>query len=97
MPVMGILRGVELEVVEPLLEAVLAAGLETIEVAMNTPNADQIIRKIVDTAEGKMMVGAGTVLDMDELQEALAVGATFIVTPTLIAGAFIWSTRTITK
>ena len=64
---MGILRGIDQDIVEPLLEAVLSSGLETIEVAMNTPNADQIIRKIVDITKEKMMVGAGTVLDMDEL------------------------------
>ena len=80
---MGILRGVELEIVEPLLEVVYAAGLETIEITMNTLNAAEAIRKARDVSNGRMMIGAGTVLNMDSLQTALNAGATFIVMPTL--------------
>ena len=84
LPVMGILRGVELDVIEPLVEAITSSGLETIEITMNTKSAPELIRLAVRKSGKKLMIGAGTVLNMDSLKSALESGATFIVTPTLI-------------
>ncbi len=44
-PVMGILRGITLNQIEPLISAVLKSGLETLEIAMNTKEATQLIAK----------------------------------------------------
>jgi len=83
-PVMGIVRGVALELIEPIVEAVASAGLETIEITMNTANAPALIRQAVRSARKRLTVGAGTVLTMDQLRSALDAGATFIVMPALI-------------
>jgi 2-dehydro-3-deoxyphosphogluconate aldolase/(4S)-4-hydroxy-2-oxoglutarate aldolase len=83
-PVMGIVRGLELEQVEPLIEAVISSGLETLEITMNTEGAAQLIRKAGKIAQKRLMLGAGTVLDMQSLNAALDAGATFIVMPVLI-------------
>lgn len=85
LPVMGILRGGDVEVVEPLVETLVEAGLETLEVAMNTPDAAAMIRRAVDVAGGRMMIGAGTVITSDRLRTALDAGAGFVVLPTLVA------------
>ena len=85
LPIMGILRGLELETVEPLIETIYSSGLRTIEVTMNTPEAEKIIDKAVACSNGRLTIGAGTVLDIDSLKRALGVGATFIVSPILIA------------
>jgi 2-dehydro-3-deoxyphosphogluconate aldolase/(4S)-4-hydroxy-2-oxoglutarate aldolase len=84
LPLMGILRGVRLEELEPLVPAVIRSGLETIEVAMNTEGAPEIIRAIGDLAQGRLVVGAGTVLTKESLEIALDAGATFAVLPALI-------------
>lgn len=83
-PVLGILRGIESDCIEPLTEAVISAGLEAIEITMNTEGAAELIRKMVKCAQGRIVVGAGTVLDKGSLDLALEAGATFIVTPVLI-------------
>jgi len=83
-PIMGILRGIELEQIEPLIEAVISGGLETLEITMNTEGASQLIRTASKIAQKRLMLGAGTVLDMDSLKTALHSGATFIVMPVLI-------------
>jgi len=83
-PVMGIVRGLEPGQVEPLIEAVISSGLETLEITMNTRGAAQLIRKAGKIARKRLMLGAGTVLDMDSLKAALDAGATFIVMPVLI-------------
>jgi 2-dehydro-3-deoxyphosphogluconate aldolase/(4S)-4-hydroxy-2-oxoglutarate aldolase len=84
LPVMGILRGIELAVVEPLMETIAAAGLETIEITMNTAQAPALIKKAVRVAGSRLMIGAGTVLDIAALSTALDAGATFIVMPTFV-------------
>jgi len=84
LPIMGILRGVKAGIIEPLVETAITSGLKTIEITMNTPDASNLIARMVKAAGGRLTVGAGTVLTMDELDLALDSGASFIVTPTLI-------------
>jgi len=83
-PFLGILRGIDTGVLEPLLDTIISSGLETIEVTMNTANASELIRRAVKVSGGKLMIGAGTVLNMKSMQDALDAGATFIVSPVLI-------------
>lgn len=83
-PVLGILRGVSADCIEPLVETAAAAGLETIEITMNTSGAAGLIRKARQAARERLVIGAGTVLSVDSLKMALDSGATFIVTPVLI-------------
>ncbi|MFH1190573.1 MAG: bifunctional 4-hydroxy-2-oxoglutarate aldolase/2-dehydro-3-deoxy-phosphogluconate aldolase [Candidatus Omnitrophota bacterium] len=83
-PIFGILRGVEASQIEPLMETVIEAGLETLEITMNTPQAEEIMRKAKQAAAGRIILGAGTVLSMRDLELAVKSGATFIVSPVLI-------------
>lgn len=83
-PIIGIVRGITAEQVEPLVEAVAKSGLMTLEITMNTPGAASLIRKAKKAAGSRLVLGAGTVLDMHSLKSALDNGATFIVTPVLI-------------
>lgn len=83
-PIMGIVRGVSPEQVEPLVEAVAGSGLNTLEITMNTPGASDIIRKAVQCSRGRLTLGAGTVLDMESLKAALDAGATFMVMPVVV-------------
>jgi 2-dehydro-3-deoxyphosphogluconate aldolase/(4S)-4-hydroxy-2-oxoglutarate aldolase len=83
-PVMGIVRQVELGQIEPLVETVISSGLQTLEITMNTKGAAQIIKKVKKITQNRLVLGAGTVLDMDSLKQALDSGATFIVMPILV-------------
>ena len=83
-PLLGIMRGVKPDDIDPLAEAAISAGLETIEITMNTDNAPTLIRSMVRAAKGRLAIGAGTVLTMEDLKTALDAGATFIVMPVLI-------------
>lgn len=84
LPLLGIIRGIEPEVLEPLIEAICKAGLKTIEITMNTNGAAGLIKSAVKLAKGRLTIGAGTVLDTGSLKKALNSGATFCVTPVLI-------------
>ncbi len=84
LPIMAILRGIEAGSIEPLFEAILQAGLNAIEITMNTPGAASIIKKAVRAAGSNASIGAGTVLSLKDMYSALDAGATFIVSPCLI-------------
>lgn len=81
---MGILRGLNEKDIAPLTEAVISSGLKTIEITMNTPGAGNLIRQMKNIAGEDLTIGAGTVLNKDDLETALEAGATFIVLPTCI-------------
>ena len=84
LPVLGILRGVDIESIEPLIEASISGGLKTIEITMNTRSAATLIEKAVAIAGKRLTIGAGTVLGVKSLEIAVAAGATFIVTPVFV-------------
>jgi len=64
-----------------LARTLVEAGLPVIEVTLRTSSALDAIRAMADV-EGAI-VGAGTVLDPDQLGEAIDAGAKFIVSPGL--------------
>jgi 2-dehydro-3-deoxyphosphogluconate aldolase/(4S)-4-hydroxy-2-oxoglutarate aldolase len=66
----------------PLAEALFASGLNVMEITFRTPAAEQSIRN-VRQAFPKILVGAGTILDTDQLQQAIDAGAQFAVAPGL--------------
>src|SRR4030042_1718795 len=78
LPLMGILRGIKADAIEPLTETVLSSGLQTLEIAMNTPGAPDLIRRMKAAAGEQLPLGAGTVLTMGDLHTALDAGASFI-------------------
>ena len=67
---------------EPLAEALLAAGLDIMEVTFRTAAAEGAIRRIAARFPD-MLVGAGTVLDPDQARRAAGAGARFAVAPGL--------------
>jgi 2-dehydro-3-deoxyphosphogluconate aldolase / (4S)-4-hydroxy-2-oxoglutarate aldolase len=93
LPVMGIVRGIKEDEIEPLVATVIEAGLPAIEITMNTEGAAHLIEKMVECAAGRIMIGAGTVLTMQELEQASAAGAGFIVSPTFIPDVVAYCVR----
>ena len=80
-PVIGILRGIGAEEFNPLLDAAFSAGLQAIEVTMNTPGAEEMIGAERDRVAAGKYLGMGTIRNLDEAQRAHAAGAMFFVTP----------------
>lgn len=82
-PVMGIVRGLDWEELSSILPAFAEAGLNTLEITLNTIDAPQLIRRVQAVSGDRIQVGAGTVRTMQDLAVALDAGASFIVTPIL--------------
>jgi 2-dehydro-3-deoxyphosphogluconate aldolase / (4S)-4-hydroxy-2-oxoglutarate aldolase len=66
----------------PLTEALLAGGLDLIELTFRVAGAAEVIRAI-RTRYPEMKVGAGTILTSAQLRAAHDAGATFAVSPGL--------------
>jgi len=64
---------------EPLADALLEGGLACAEVTFRTSAAPNAISAI--EARGGLLLGAGTVLTVDQAKQAADCGAKFIVTP----------------
>lgn len=83
----GVLVCVRLGPDVPVLEACRAAirgGLTVLEVTLTTPDAFDVIRTL--SREGDAVVGAGTVLDPDDVRRAKHAGARFVVSPVFDPG-----------
>lgn len=64
---------------EPLGDALVAGGLPVAEITFRTEAAEAAIHKLAKRDD--MLVGAGTVLNEDQLKRAVNAGAKFIVSP----------------
>jgi len=82
-PVIGILRGISKEVLSDVLCVSVDAGLKFIEVTMNTMGALGLIESAANDFSKSLIIGAGTVLSLNEAELAYGAGARFIVSPTL--------------
>lgn len=65
---------------KPLAEALCQGGLPVAEVTFRTDAAEESIR-IMRNSFPDMLVGAGTVVNLEQAKRALDAGATFIVSP----------------
>lgn len=66
----------------PLGKALVDNGLPVAEITFRTPAATEAIR-LLRAAQPNMLIGAGTVLNRAQIEQALAAGADFIVSPGL--------------
>ena len=64
-------------------DALLAGGLNAIEVAMTTPSALDVVRQATTRYGSEVLFGVGSVLDAETARAAILAGAAFVVCPTL--------------
>jgi len=81
--IVAVLRAPRGELLAEVAEALLAGGVEAIEVTFTVPHALQVIEQVADRLGDKLVLGAGTVLDAETARAAILAGAQFIVSPTL--------------
>ena len=67
---------------EPLAEALLAGGLDIMEITFRTEAAEESIKRIAKSFP-EVLLGAGTLLDADQVKRAKDAGAVFGLAPGL--------------
>lgn len=80
-PLIAILRGLTPAEAVAVGEALLAAGIDRLEVPLNSPEPFESIARLARALEGRALVGAGTVLTPDEVARVAAAGGRLVVSP----------------
>lgn len=80
-PLIAILRGIRPMEVLAIGDALVDAGFTIIEVPLNSPDAFASIRLLADHLGARAMVGAGTVLNVDQVGRVHDAGGRIIVAP----------------
>jgi 2-dehydro-3-deoxyphosphogluconate aldolase / (4S)-4-hydroxy-2-oxoglutarate aldolase len=79
--IVAIVRGIEPSDVIKIAHALLAGGVNTMEVTLNSSGALSVITQLTKEMKNKMLIGAGTVLNATMANEAIDAGACFIISP----------------
>jgi 2-dehydro-3-deoxyphosphogalactonate aldolase len=80
-PLIAILRGVTPDEVEAIGDALYEGGVRIIEVPLNSPDPLASIARLSARFEGRALIGAGTVLQVDQIAPIHAAGGRLIVSP----------------
>jgi len=77
----AILRGLRPEETNETIAALCEAGFEAIEIPLNSPDPFHSIRIAVDSAPADTLIGAGTVLSVNDVERLAEAGGTLMVSP----------------
>jgi 2-dehydro-3-deoxyphosphogalactonate aldolase len=80
-PLVAIIRGVTPDEVEAVGEVLYAAGIRIIEVPLNSPDPLASIGRLVKRLGDRALIGAGTVLQPEQVAQVRDVGGRLIVSP----------------
>ncbi|WP_269934975.1 2-dehydro-3-deoxy-6-phosphogalactonate aldolase [Serratia liquefaciens] len=81
LPLVAILRGITPAEAEPVAETLLDCGFRYLEVPLNSPSPYDSIRSIRHTVGDRGFVGAGTVLNVQQVEEVAKAGGQLIISP----------------
>jgi 2-dehydro-3-deoxyphosphogluconate aldolase / (4S)-4-hydroxy-2-oxoglutarate aldolase len=81
--IVAVIRAASGELLADVAEALLAGGVEVMEVTFTVPRAHQVLERVTERLGDRILLGAGTVLDPETARIALLSGAEFIVSPTV--------------
>ena len=77
----AILRGITTAEVEAVGQALVEAGIRVAEIPLNSPDPFASIEKMATAFKGKLVVGAGTVLSVQDVNLLKAHGGQISVSP----------------
>lgn len=79
--VVGIIRANDGSKLVDVAKALLAGGVDCLEVTFTVPKAHRVLEQVADALGDQVLLGAGTVLDPETCRTAILSGAEFIVSP----------------
>lgn len=79
--IVAVIRAESGDLLVDVAEALLAGGVDVMEVTFTVPKAVQVLEKVTEKLGKRVLLGAGTVLDPETCRAALLAGAEFIVSP----------------
>lgn len=83
--VIAVIRSHQMELAHQMARSVAAGGLHLIEITWNSDRPAELIRLLREELPG-CVIGAGTILNQEQLRDAIAAGAQFLFTPHVDSG-----------
>ena len=80
-PIIAILRGIKPAEAVGIAGVILAAGIDKIEVPLNSPSPFDSINAIVKAYGDQALIGAGTVLTTAQVKQVRSAGGQLVVSP----------------
>ncbi|HEY4286707.1 MAG TPA: bifunctional 4-hydroxy-2-oxoglutarate aldolase/2-dehydro-3-deoxy-phosphogluconate aldolase [Puia sp.] len=81
--IVAILRGCNPVNIVEISQALYEGGIRLLEITLNSPGALDAIQQVAAQFGDRMVIGAGTVLTVEEVKAAVKAGARFILSPSL--------------
>src|SRR5215469_18514485 len=78
-----VLRANSVEMAHALVDAMMAGGVNVVEVTMTIPNAVAMLRDLKQKYRDSLLLGSGTVTDAAQAEATIEAGAEFVVSPSL--------------
>ena len=83
LPLIAILRGITPDEAHDHVAAVIDAGFEAVEIPLNSPDWRTSIAAMVKAFGDRALIGAGTVLKPEQVDELAEMGSKLVVTPNI--------------
>lgn len=81
MGLLAVIRGPSPELTLKMVEALIAGGVRGIEITYSTPNAPQVVKTLTQQYGDDILLGMGTLTEVEHAAQALQAGASFLVSP----------------
>jgi len=78
---LAVLRGPSPELTIAMVDALVAGGVRGIEITYTTPKAEEVVTTLKRQYGSSIVLGMGTLTEPEQVEEALAAGAQFLVSP----------------
>ena len=75
---LAVIRGPSAELTVKMVEALVAGGVYGIEITYSTPNAPLVVRTLADKFGDEIVLGMGTLTEIEQAAQAVESGASFL-------------------
>ena len=79
--IIAILRGITTKEAPAIAQVLIEAGIDKIEIPLNSPSPFESIESLINTFGDVAVIGAGTVLEVEQVEHLAAINASMVVSP----------------